>query len=177
MALYYVKLCGKTRLPRTSLSLSKPDPPGGGSEAGPGSGGLGAYCTEKETGARPLALTATSCGAALAAPTVRLPPHSPTVPTQRRFACPGQRRGIHRATLCPGKPQYCDVSLCQVHHASPASLLASLCGVPPSLPGSSVLPQPRQGTDLTGRPSPVHPTQMAVPPTKHGRSYLILHLP
>lgn len=148
-----------------SLSSSKQDPPGEGRHAGPGSGGLGCLVRLlRKEGTHVFAFMAL-LGSALTVSTLkRLPNSQPHVQHKGK---PPSTWAFTEPHSAPGQPRCPEGSLCQARHTSPAFLLPSLCGVPPSLPGSSVLLRTCQGTELTGRLLPLHPTKITVPPTNY----------
>lgn len=147
-----------------SLSSSKQDPPGEGRKAEPGSGGLGCLLHLRKEGTHLFAFMALR-GSALTVPTLKRLPNSQ--PHIRHKGKPPRTRAFTEPCSALGEPKCPEGSLCQARHTSPACLFPSLCGVPPSLPGSSVLLQTCQGTELTGRLFPLHLTKITVLPTKY----------
>lgn len=148
-----------------SLSSSKQDPPGEGRKAGPGSGGLGCLLRLlRKEGTYLFAFMALR-GSALTVSTLkRLLNSQPHVQHKGK---PRSTRAFREPRSAPGEPQCPEGSLCQARHTPPACLLPSLCGVPPSLPGSSVLLQTCPGAELTARLLPPHATKITVPPTNY----------
>lgn len=153
-----------------SLS-SKQGPPGEGKEAGARLRRVWLTAALRKEGVH---LRAQNMARPHTVPSVKLLPKSgSTGIAKRSITCPGQHPGIHTALLCPreegtgGTP----VSQClsPPKSATPLQPSSSLLfgKVPPSLPAfsrlPSVLPQPCQGTDLTGRRHPPHPIKMEVP--------------